>query len=237
MPVLLQKWEEMLRDGFMEMGDVMEQRGPEHIVWIDRKKNIMKLSQVWHPNSDSLRTIAVAISILQLYQGMPGSLHCHCIYTPEVFLCACCISLVGTDQVTKSGNTTDNNYGNHMTGRVCGHWSVGGHLLRQQRPHSPDVHLRFCTALLSPGCSRALQRCVFRACSGFLSLYHPAVPAKVAVLMCSSHVAIVSDYLLYTWAVASAACIACQYPFEVSFAIVFSLYKLQGRPLATAMQH
>ena len=38
MPVLLQKWEEMLRDGFMEMGDVMEQRGPEHIVWIDRKK-------------------------------------------------------------------------------------------------------------------------------------------------------------------------------------------------------
>ena len=56
MAVLLQKWEEMLRDGFMEMGDVMEQRGPGHIVWIDRKKNIMKLSQVWHRNSTSLRT-------------------------------------------------------------------------------------------------------------------------------------------------------------------------------------
>ena len=54
MAVLAQKWEEMLRDGFMEMGDVMEQRGPEHIVWIDRKKNIMKLSQVWHCNFESL---------------------------------------------------------------------------------------------------------------------------------------------------------------------------------------
>ena len=54
-PVLLQKWEEMLRDGFMEMGDVMEQRGPAHIVWIDRKKNIMKLSQVWHCNIEFLK--------------------------------------------------------------------------------------------------------------------------------------------------------------------------------------
>ena len=45
-PVLPQKWEEMLRDGFMETGDVMEQRGPNTVVWIDRKKNIMKLSQV-----------------------------------------------------------------------------------------------------------------------------------------------------------------------------------------------
>ena len=52
-PVRLQKWEEMLRDGFMEMGDVMELRGPNHIVWIDRKKNIMKLSQVRHFNPGS----------------------------------------------------------------------------------------------------------------------------------------------------------------------------------------
>ena len=44
--MLLQKWDEMLKDGFMETGDVMEQRGPNTVVWIDRKKNIMKLSQV-----------------------------------------------------------------------------------------------------------------------------------------------------------------------------------------------
>ena len=44
--MLLQKWEEMLKDSFMETGDVMEQRGPNTVVWIDRKKNIMKLSQV-----------------------------------------------------------------------------------------------------------------------------------------------------------------------------------------------
>ena len=52
--MLPQKWDEMLRDGFMETGDVMEQRGPNTVVWIDRKKNIMKLSQVttllfWQP--------------------------------------------------------------------------------------------------------------------------------------------------------------------------------------------
>ena len=47
---MLQKWEEMLSGGFMEMGDVMEQHGPDHIVWIDRKKNIMKLSQVCNSN-------------------------------------------------------------------------------------------------------------------------------------------------------------------------------------------
>ena len=29
----------------METGDIMEQRGPRTFVWIDRKKNIMKLSQ------------------------------------------------------------------------------------------------------------------------------------------------------------------------------------------------
>ncbi len=29
----------------MTTGDVMEQRGPKTVVWIDRKKNIMKLSQ------------------------------------------------------------------------------------------------------------------------------------------------------------------------------------------------
>ena len=47
--MLLQKWDEMLKDGFMETGDVMEQRGPNTVVWIDRKKNIMKLSQVTTP--------------------------------------------------------------------------------------------------------------------------------------------------------------------------------------------
>ena len=41
-----QAFDEMLKDGMMETGDIMEQRGPRHFVWIDRKKNIMKLSQV-----------------------------------------------------------------------------------------------------------------------------------------------------------------------------------------------
>ena len=41
----MQKWEEDLKDGFMMTGDVMEQRGPDILIWIDRKKNIMKLSQ------------------------------------------------------------------------------------------------------------------------------------------------------------------------------------------------
>ena len=42
----MQKWQEDLVDGYMATGDVMEQRGPNTVIWIDRKKNIMKLSQV-----------------------------------------------------------------------------------------------------------------------------------------------------------------------------------------------
>lgn len=42
----MQKWQEDLVDGYMATGDVMEQRGPKTVIWIDRKKNIMKLSQV-----------------------------------------------------------------------------------------------------------------------------------------------------------------------------------------------
>ena len=40
-----QAFDEMLKDGMMETGDIMEQRGPRTFVWIDRKKNTMKLSQ------------------------------------------------------------------------------------------------------------------------------------------------------------------------------------------------
>lgn len=32
-------------DGMMQTGDVFEQRGPNSIAWIDRKSNIVKLSQ------------------------------------------------------------------------------------------------------------------------------------------------------------------------------------------------
>ena len=79
--MLLQKWDEMLRDGFMETGDVMEQRGPSTVVWIDRKKNIMKLSQVraqslttavklrtWHTsfNAPALR-LCLMLHLLRVY--------------------------------------------------------------------------------------------------------------------------------------------------------------------------
>ncbi len=32
-------------DGFLHSGDIMEERGPGHLVWIDRKHNVVKLSQ------------------------------------------------------------------------------------------------------------------------------------------------------------------------------------------------
>lgn len=32
-------------DGFLKTGDVMEQRGPNHIVWLDRRNNVIKLAQ------------------------------------------------------------------------------------------------------------------------------------------------------------------------------------------------
>ena len=33
-------------DGYMQTGDIFEQRGPAEIHWIDRRGNVMKLSQV-----------------------------------------------------------------------------------------------------------------------------------------------------------------------------------------------
>ncbi|GGD80814.1 SDR family oxidoreductase [Croceicoccus mobilis] len=32
-------------DGYLKTGDIMEQRGPDHIVWVDRRGNVIKLSQ------------------------------------------------------------------------------------------------------------------------------------------------------------------------------------------------
>lgn len=32
-------------DGFLKTGDVMEERGPGHLVWVDRRNNVIKLSQ------------------------------------------------------------------------------------------------------------------------------------------------------------------------------------------------
>ena len=42
----MQATAETFLDGFMQTGDVFEQRGPGRIIWIDRKSNVMKLSQV-----------------------------------------------------------------------------------------------------------------------------------------------------------------------------------------------
>lgn len=35
----------MTEDGFLKTGDIMEQRGPDHLVWVDRRGNVIKLSQ------------------------------------------------------------------------------------------------------------------------------------------------------------------------------------------------
>lgn len=35
-----------LAGGYMQTGDIFEQRGPSEIHWIDRRGNVMKLSQV-----------------------------------------------------------------------------------------------------------------------------------------------------------------------------------------------
>ena len=37
-------------EGFIRTGDVVEQRGPDELVWIDRASNVVKLSQV--PKAD-----------------------------------------------------------------------------------------------------------------------------------------------------------------------------------------
>ena len=138
--MLPQKWDEMLRDGFMETGDVMEQRGPNTVVWIDRKKNIMKLSQVttllvlavpvyklqaWHQYFNATFPSAhLASHISETCKGFAARLR-HLSRTKEGE-CACRVSL-------------------------CPTGPAGGHIRRQQRPHQPDVHLWLQSALLPPG--------------------------------------------------------------------------------------
>ena len=81
----LQKWDEMLRDGFMETGDVMEQRGPSTVVWIDRKKNIMKLSQVSLQSSNaSIKWLAWHLNFTRPY------LPCVMLHLPQV----CCMGVI-----------------------------------------------------------------------------------------------------------------------------------------------
>jgi len=36
---------ELFVDGYLATGDVVEERGPDHVVWVDRKNNVLKLSQ------------------------------------------------------------------------------------------------------------------------------------------------------------------------------------------------
>ena len=62
-------------NGFMQTGDVFEQRSATRIVWIDRKSNIMKLSQACahnHPvqpgvlsgsNSQELLVICTSLNL------------------------------------------------------------------------------------------------------------------------------------------------------------------------------
>jgi len=54
--------------GFYHTGDIMEQRGPNVLVWIDRRKNIIKLSQGEY----------VSVSRLEAYYS--GSPHIHQIF-------------------------------------------------------------------------------------------------------------------------------------------------------------
>lgn len=56
-------------EGFLMTGDVVEQRAPEEIVWIDRKKNVLKLSQGEFVSPSRLEELYAAGSpfILQIY--------------------------------------------------------------------------------------------------------------------------------------------------------------------------
>jgi fatty acid CoA ligase FadD9 len=56
-------------DGFFKSGDIMEQRGPDHLIWIDRRNNVTKLSQGEYVAIGPLETIFLGHGALirQLY--------------------------------------------------------------------------------------------------------------------------------------------------------------------------
>ena len=174
---------------------------------------------------------------------MPGTVHHHCMYMLQVppSLCAAFL-LVRRGGVIKYANYKCNDHNNHMTGRVCGHWPIGGHLLRQQRPHSPDVHLWLCTALLSPGSGCALQGYAITACLGFFLPYPAAVSADVAMLMCSLPVGVVSDCYPYIWAVCFCCLCKClineSYRHCVSFVcLAVATSRYSNEELKKALRH
>lgn len=51
-------------DGFLRTGDIMEQRGPDHLVWVDRRNNVIKLSQAEFVAVGPLESIYLANSAL-----------------------------------------------------------------------------------------------------------------------------------------------------------------------------
>jgi len=75
----LQKWQEDLKDGFQMTGDVMEQRGPNIVIWIDRKKNIMKLSQGEFVSTGRLEATYAGKSYLKPCRSLPLSLSFLCV--------------------------------------------------------------------------------------------------------------------------------------------------------------
>ena len=42
----MQATAELFKDGYVQTGDVVQQIGPDSVIWIDRRKNIIKLAQV-----------------------------------------------------------------------------------------------------------------------------------------------------------------------------------------------
>ncbi len=49
-------------DGFLRTGDIVEERGPRHIAWIDRKSDVIRLAQGEHVNVAKLEALFVARS-------------------------------------------------------------------------------------------------------------------------------------------------------------------------------
>ena len=62
---------ELFVDGYIATGDIFEERGPDHIVWIDRRNNVQKLAQGEYVAISRIETILTAgdplISSLYLY--------------------------------------------------------------------------------------------------------------------------------------------------------------------------
>ncbi len=95
-------------EGFLQTGDIVEERGPGHVVWLDRVKNVLKLSQGEFVTLWSLETLYSSQSpyISQVYlYGQSSRAYLLAVVVPNLTAWGCpsieAFQLIGEDDIKR----------------------------------------------------------------------------------------------------------------------------------------